>query len=112
MSSPLRFRIGSKFGIIFHARLPASAEIASRGKIVDGVVTEWASVAVRSILKDHWQDKHGQWRDSIYFYELAPGDEENRIAVDEFYVEGSFAIVRHEKDPNRAIEAWKAFVAR
>jgi hypothetical protein len=112
MSSPLRFRLGSKFGIIFHARMPPTAAVTSPGKIAEGIVTEWSSVAVRSILKDHWQDKHGQWRDSVYFYEIAPGPDENRIECDEFYVAGMFAIVRHEKEFNRAVEAWKAFVPR
>jgi hypothetical protein len=112
MSSPLRFRIGSKFGIIFHARLPPNAVVTTHGKVAEGTVSEWNAIAVRSILKDHWQDKHGQWRDSIYFYELAPGAEENRIECDEFYVVGGFVIVRMEKEGNRATEAWKGFAAR
>ncbi|MFZ5895538.1 MAG: hypothetical protein ACOY0T_31060 [Myxococcota bacterium] len=112
MSSPLRFRVGTKFGIAFQARLPSNAQLVRKGTGAEGLLTDWAAVGVRSILKDHWQDGQGRWQDSVYFYELAPGDEDNRIAVDEFYVAGGFTIVRHETVPHRANDAWKAFVAR
>jgi hypothetical protein len=112
MSSPLRFRVGSKLGVNFNLRLPPGAIVEKDGRKAEGTISEWSAIAVRSIVKDFWQDKSGAWRDSIHFYELAPGVEENRIGWDEFYIAGPFTIVRQEKDTQRANEAWKAFTPR
>lgn len=112
MSSPLRFRAGSKFGVSFQVSPPATAEVIRKGKIVEGTVATWSRVGVRSILKDQWQDQSGRWRDSIYFYELEPAEHENRIECDEFFVSGPFAIALRETEALRAQAAWKAFSAR
>jgi len=112
MSSPLRFRVGSKLGFNFNLRLPPGAVVEKDGKKAEGTIAEWSSIGVRSIVKDFWQDKAGNWRDSIHFHELAPGEDENRITCDEFFVTGAFTVVREEKDANRANEAWRAFTAK
>jgi hypothetical protein len=112
MSSPLRFRVGSKLGVSFALRLPPGAIVEKDGRKAEGTIAAWSAIGVRSIVKDFWQDKSGAWRDSIHFYELAPGADENRIACDEFYIAGPFTIVRTEKDANRANEEWKAFAPR
>ena len=111
MSDPLHFRAGSKFGITFQVRHPGNAMITQQGKIIEGDIPSWSRVGVRSIVKDQWQDGAGVWRDSIQFYELVAGGENNRIDCDEFFVSGAFAILRHETEPARALASWKAFVA-
>jgi hypothetical protein len=107
MTAPLRIHFGSKPGFAFNVRYAPTAAVTTE----DGVtsISAWSSVGVRSIVKNHWQDNAGVWRDSIYFYELGASDTENRISCDEFYVAGPFSIVRHEKDANRAQTAWRDF---
>ena len=112
MSTPLRFRSGSKLGRNFQLKHVASGTVAKDRGARLGVLTDWTAVAVRSVKKDNWQDLAGNWRDSVYFYELAAADEENRIEFDEYYVEGRFRIVREEHDAQRAREAWHSFSPR
>jgi hypothetical protein len=99
--------VGSKFGVVFNVRHAGAADFDPT--TLQNALSEWRSVAVRSILKDHWQDRTGRWRDSIHFFELEPADEENRIELQEFYVAGRFRVVREETDAARAVAAWKAF---
>lgn len=109
MSSPLQFRAGNKFGVTFQVRHAQQIDVLKEGSTVQGTITDWARVGVRSILKDDWQDQAGRWHDSIRFYELEPGEEENRLELDEFYVAGRFKVVRQETNGTRATAAWKAF---
>jgi hypothetical protein len=98
--------------VVFNVRHPPNATVARSGKLVEGTVHEWSAVGIRSILKDHWQDRSGRWRDSIYFYELAPDEHENRVEFDEFFVAGSFRVARQETEASRAQAAWRDFTAR
>lgn len=107
MDARLRIHFGSKPGFAFNVRYAPSVNVSTEDEVT--AITGWASVGVRSIIKDHWQDNSGTWRDSIHFYELVPGATEERIACDEFYVAGPFSVVRHEKDANRAQAAWRDF---
>lgn len=109
--TPLRFRAGSKLGVTFFVAHNQDINVARNARGVEGVITEWRRVGIKSIVKDHWQDKSGRWRDSVYFYEIEPGPDENRVELDEYYVRGCFQIVRHEKDMSRALAAWKDFKA-
>ena len=109
MSSPLHYRNGQKFGLVFSVRHAGEPEHRNLDVGFEKIILDWHAVGVRTILKDHWQDGAGQWRDSIYFYELEPGPEENRIEQDEFYIAGRFTIARQEKVAARALQAWKAF---
>ena len=110
MSSPLHYRNGQKFGLVFSVRHTGDPERRSLGAGFEKIIHNWRTVGVRTIIKDHWQDGSGAWRDSIYFYELEPGLEENRIEQDEFYIAGRFSITRQEKNAAMALQAWKAFV--
>ena len=112
MSSHLRFRAGSKLGVSFQVSHPAIADLVRSGSVVEGTIPVWSCVGIRSIVKDHWQDKSGNWRDSIHFYEIEPAERNSRIQNDEFFLSGQFAIVRQEKDAVRALAAWKDFTAR
>ena len=112
MSFPLRFRAGNKFGMSFNVRHPPNATVARAGKFVEGTVHEWSAVGIRSIMKDHWQESSGRWRDSIHFYELVPDQHENRVELDEFFVAGGFKVIRRETEASRAHAAWREFKAR
>jgi hypothetical protein len=109
MSAALNFRAGSKFGVTFQVRYAQQVAVTKQGSTVQGTITHWARVGVRTILKDDWQDDAGNWHDSIRFYELEPASDENRIALDEFYVAGPFVVTRREANGPRATAAWKAF---
>jgi len=112
MSIPLRFRSGSKLGRNFQLKhVPSGTVVKDRGARL-GVLTDWSAVALRSVKKHNWQDAAGNWRDTVYFYELAPADEVNRIEFDEYFVEGGFRIVRQETDAERAVDEWHAFQPR
>ena len=112
MSSPLEFRSGSKLGRNFQVKHLPGGNVERDGAARFGVIAEWAAVAVRSVKKKSWQDAAGNWRDSVFFYELAPADEQNEIKFDEYFVRGRFRIVRHETDAQRAREAWHSFEPR
>ena len=112
MSTPLRFRSGSKLGRNFQLKHVPSGTVIKDGGARLGVLTDWAAVALRSVKKHNWQDAAGNWRDTVYFYELAPADEVNRIEFDEYFVEGCFRVVRQETDAERAVDAWHAFQPR
>jgi len=112
MGTPLRFRSGSKLGRNFQVKHVSVAPVIKDGGARIGEVADWSAVAVRSVKKKSWQDAAGNWRDSVYFYELAPASEDNKIAFDEYFIEGRFSIVRHETDAERARDAWHDFVPR
>ena len=109
MSHPLRFRSGSKFGFIFHVKHADDVEAVRVGGALEGTIVHWSKVAVRTIVKDEWQDNSGQWRDSIRVYVLEPGDEESRLTLDEYYIEGRFKIALRESDTGRVLTLWKEF---
>ena len=109
MGAPLQLHFGSKSGFAFNVRYAPTVDVQTQGGVT--TIAGWSSVGVRSIIKNHWQDNAGAWRDSIHFYELGAAEVENRISCDEFYVAGPFRIVRHEKDANRAQAAWREFTA-
>jgi len=109
MSIPLRFRSGSRQGRNFQVKCVHRVGVVKSGGTQEGQIIDWTSVGVRSVKKQNWQDRSGTWRDSVYFYELAPGEEENKIALDEYFVEGRFTVVRQEADAQRATGAWHAF---
>jgi len=112
MSTPLRFRSGSKLGRNFQVKHASSGTVVKEAGARIGVIPEWSAVAVRSVKKKNWRDAAGNWRDSVYFYELAPADSENKLTFDEYFVEGRFHIVRQETDAQRAHDAWHDFVPR
>src|SRR3954471_23970860 len=102
----LQFRSGSKLGRNFQVKQASGGTVERDGAARLGVIAEWSAVAVRSVKKKNWQDVAGNWRDSVYFYELAPADEENEIKFDEYYIRGRFKIVLQETDAQRARDAW------
>jgi hypothetical protein len=112
MSTSLQFRSGSKLGRNFQVKQASGGTVQRDGAARLGVIAEWTAVAVRSVKKKNWQDVAGNWRDSVYFYELAPADEESEIKFDEYYIRGRFKVVRQETDAQRARDAWHAFVPR
>jgi hypothetical protein len=59
-----------------------------------------------------YQDLAGVWRDSVHFYEVAPADEENRIELDGYFVEGQFRVVGQVNDAQLALAEWRAFVPK
>jgi hypothetical protein len=112
MSTPLHFRSGSKLGRNFQVKHASGGTVERDGAARLGVIAEWTAVAVRSVKKKNWQDAAGNWRDSVYFYELAPSDEQGEITFDEYFVRGRFKIIRHETDAQRARDAWHSFEPR
>ena|SRR5688500_9454363 len=112
MNAPLKFRSGNRTGRNFQIKCVQRADVVSEGGAKVGNIVEWEAVGVRSVKKQSWQDQAGNWRDSVHFYELAPSDEENRIQLDEFFVEGRFKVVRTETDVQRALAAWHEFEPR
>jgi len=108
----LQFRSGSKLGRNFQVKQASGGAVERDGAARLGVIAEWSAVAVRSVKKKNWQDVAGNWRDSVYFYELAPADEENEIKFDEYYIRGRFKIIRQETDAQRARDAWHSFEPR
>lgn len=108
----LQFRSGSKLGRNFQVKQASGGTVEKDGAARLGVITEWSAVAVRSVKKKNWQDVAGNWRDSVYFYELAPAEEEREIKFDEYYIRGRFKIVREETDAQRARDAWHSFEPR
>ena len=112
MSTPLHFRSGSKLGRNFQVKHVAGGSVERDGGARLGVISDWTAVAVRSVKKKSWQDVAGNWRDSVYFYELAPADEESELKFDEYFVRGRFKIVRQETDAQRARDDWHSFEPR
>jgi hypothetical protein len=94
--------------------LGRSAEVRAarrRGQVrstQEGTVVDWARVGMRSIKKQNWQHLAGVWRDSVHFYEVAPADEESRIELDEYFVEGQFRVVGQVPDAQLALAEWHA----
>jgi len=109
MSTPLRFRSGSRQGRNFQLKCVQRADVVKQAGTQEGTVVDWASVGIRSVKKQSWQDRAGVWRDSVHFYELVPADEENRVELDEYFVEGRFAVVRQVVDAQLALAEWHAF---
>ena len=109
MSIPLRFRSGSRQGRNFQLKCVRRADVVKQAGTQEGTIVDWACVGIRSVKKQNWQDLAGIWRDSVHFYEIAPGNEDSRVELDEYFVEGRFSIVRHVVDAQLALAAWHAF---
>jgi hypothetical protein len=85
------------------------ADVVKLSGTQEGTGVDWACVGIRSVKKQNWQDLAGVWRDSVHFYEIAPADEESRIELDEYFVEGQFRVVRQVTDAQLALAEWHAF---
>lgn len=62
----------------------------------------WSRAAVKSVMKEH---------NSIFFWEIEPGPDENVIEMDEFYIRGHFRIVRKLTERKAARTAFLEFEA-